>query len=706
MRPAGEIRDRHTLRYFAGISFLLLILLLPSFLMPSVISSELRWAFGQSGGTTSTSGTMNLQQGYYNSTEIYVPATSLVIYLTSSDNSVYTAIMTYQQFSNFTQALPEEPIFHQSGVFNYNALLLPEGAYYLVVYADQGAASITYFYEVDSNLRLQNSTTSVSELFTIPPNSQRSVPIHLETMGAPSIFRLGGISNETLSFSLYDRSNDTVIFSSPQSTITNLIVAQDGRVSLGYNLSLTPDQYTLFITNSHPTPVLTYFQYKIDPQFVNPYLTYLFRTDTSALPTGIASFGVYNYSGKMVPYSINSSTVLGFAKIESISSFNQNVSSPILPDEVTLQLNSILTVQNYDNSTFDYWPQDVLDFFTKSQNVSYVNNVLNVTGDDAYLDNQTIRSQNGFVVSAPDGGYYYGNYLNRTKLHYDLPLAFFLVLNEVLVKSQGVWINMGVKVLQNGTQIVTNSTTTWFDKIFIEDPNAASASYMIRGDSYTPAGARLRIGQFYDAELVFGGGGNGALAHFDSLSADLSLYYFDNRTVAFETFPSVYSFGADTAEATDNLHATFSGSYVSLTTGTPNYDFLANGPNSTLDTVVSRLLNKTSVSSSTTTAAQTTLTRASLQFNTTSTSVTSTTAASSKSSFSLSGGSAGPISPLGLALIAAIPVSAFAVLAIAISARRGNRGTKPRATQSRSCPVCGNRLELGDVFCSNCGSRA
>jgi len=48
--------------------------------------------------------------------------------------------------------------------------------------------------------------------------------------------------------------------------------------------------------------------------------------------------------------------------------------------------------------------------------VQLTNNVLNISGDGAYLTNSSITSPNGVVIETQNGGvtqYYYGNYLNQ-----------------------------------------------------------------------------------------------------------------------------------------------------------------------------------------------------------------------------------------------------------------------------------------------------
>jgi len=334
--------------------------------------------------------------------------------------------------------------------------------------------------------------------------------------------------------------------------------------------------YSLIIGNPHNSPAYVYFEYHIYPEYVNPYL----RLQNGA-PTGLAAYGVLNQSGTPTPYLINTSSILGYANISSILAYNRTAAQQArLPDPymASLQLNLVLGVENSDGSYYVYWPQNVPRFYTDKQLVQLSNNVLNVSGDGAYLTNSSITSPNGVVIEHQNGGvtqYYYGNYLNQPTWSYRLPFAFVLLMNESVVQGQGVLISMGIVVGQNGT-IVANPQPYWFDRIMIHDPAAAAAGFIVSGYRYTPVGAASLLGSYYDAELVFGGGGGGEVTQFQRLSATLGLLYYSPATDNYTAFPSYYSFGADTVEATTDAHVSYLGSgFASVSVGTPDYTYLA-----------------------------------------------------------------------------------------------------------------------------------
>jgi thermopsin len=147
-------------------------------------------------------------------------------------------------------------------------------------------------------------------------------------------------------------------------------------------------------------------------------------------------------------------------------------------------------------------------------------------------------------------------------------------MNESIVQGQGVLISMGFVVLQNGT-VLPNPEPDWFDYIMIHDPSASAAAFVVSGYRYTPVGAASPLRSFYDAELVFGGGGNGEVTQFEQFSATLGLLYCSSAADNYTAFPSYYSFGAYTAEATTDLHVAYLGAgFGSLSVGAPDYVYL------------------------------------------------------------------------------------------------------------------------------------
>jgi Predicted solute binding protein len=288
----------------------------------------------------------------------------------------------------------------------------------------------------------------------------------------------------------------------------------------------------------------------------------------------------------------------------------------------SLQLNSVLAINNDDNSTWILWPQDVLIFLTNESIVIYHDNVFNMTNPTATLTNQSVKGD-GYVEPSPQGGNYYGNYNSSPCFTYSLPFSGYLVMNESVVKGKGVLITFSVIVLENGSSTVLSSQT--FDKVLVVDPNVSSAYFQVNGKEYTPAGPTGLFRSYYDTELVFGGGANGEVTTFENISATLGLFYLQNNE--YVEFPSYYTFGGDTAEATTNVHVTFTPQgYAELSVGKPDLTYVVISSPSTLhiETATSGTVQTTTTQNSTTqTSVTTTTTTTTTQSATSSTTTTS-----------------------------------------------------------------------------------
>jgi thermopsin len=592
--------------------------------------------------------TSTLPVGYYNATAITVAAPSIIGYATNSNVSIYTAFMDQQEFGIFRATGDiTNSIFYQGGPKLYDALLEGAGTYYLVEYAYASPAEIIGLYIVNPNVDLRNSTTSVGELVTIQPGQVFTLPLHIETLGSTTQVDIVGASTRIVQYALLDQTTNTVVFTSPSVTITNFTVYPT--VSIGYNMTLDPGQYVMGITDQSPVAAYVYFSYTLIPAFVNPFLLNF----GSPSPTGIAAYGIYNSSGTITPYRIDTTSIVGYADIRTLQATDNQSGS----HQSSLQENTVLEVNNTDGAVFTYWPQNVLAFDSGASTVTYRNNVLNTTGDGAELTNQTILGTGTTSVDNNHGVIqtYYGNYNSNYTYTYTLPQAWVLYMNETVEQGTGVVISMGVRALDGPTP----EKITWFDRITIVDPNVASADFVVDGREYTPAGADTSIGSFFDAELVFGGGAGGQAATY-SLDASLALFYWDQTM---KPFPSLYTFGDDTAEAAFNIDVSNGNGVATAQSGTPYYGVLTNDFNSSFASLVAGPRSQS--------------------------------AGTSYLGYVAAG-----------ALIAAVLVVAFIMLV----RRRGRGGLVHEATPTVSAPArfcgnCGSALERDAAFCPNCGSQ-
>ncbi|AHC51910.1 thermopsin [Sulfolobus acidocaldarius SUSAZ] len=272
--------------------------------------------------------------------------------------------------------------------------------------------------------------------------------------------------------------------------------------------------------------------------YVNPYLYYT----SPPAPAGIASFGLYNYSGKVTPYVITTNEMLGYANITSLLAYYKKaLRYGVNPYSATLQFNIVLSV-NTSNGVYAYWLQDVGQFQTNKNSLTFIDNVWNLTGSLSTLSSSAITG-NGQVASAGGGQTFY--YDVGPSYTYSFPLSYIYIIN-MSYTSNAVYIWIGYEITQIGH--TKYATVNYYDKITIKQANIISASLMINGNTYTPDGL------YYDAELVWGGGGNGAPTSFNSLNCTLGLYYISNGKIT--PIPSLYTFGSNTAEAAYNVHTT------------------------------------------------------------------------------------------------------------------------------------------------------
>ncbi|MDA4123151.1 MAG: thermopsin family protease [Thaumarchaeota archaeon] len=633
-----------------------ILILSSAFILPVA-----RTAKAQTQSETEQEFVNQLPAGYFNATEVDVTAQggAIVGYATEGNISVESAFMTQQQEAAFAQTGDiTNSIFWQQGAAdtngfgNYDALLAAPGIYYLVVYTPNDPVNITELYIINPNIDLQNSTTNFGVFKMVQPGTTYTTPIHVETLGSSSQFDLLGASTEIVQYTVYDNTTQTAVFTSPSVTFTNFTVYPT--VSTGYNLSLDPGFYLLSVTDESPNPAYVYVEYNIIPAYVNPFILNF----GSPSPTGIAAYGLYNNSGTIQPYKVDSSSIVGYAQVSALSVLDNKSGT----HQASLQLNTVLQVNNTDGALFTYWPQNVLAFLTNESSVTYRNNVLNTTGDNAQLTNQSIVGTGtvGGIVNNGVPQTYYGNYNSNYTYTYTLPQAWVLYMNETVEKGTGILIQMGVRALDGQTP----TRITWFDEITIEDPNVAAADFVVDGRNYTPAGSATLIGSYYDAELVFGGGGGGQAATLLAMKANLALFYLNPSTGNLTAFPSLYTFGDDTAEAVYNAQVTNGDGSAAVGAGTPVYGILTNDFNASLKTLEAQAPSPSGPTSS-----------------------------------SLL---------IGAAILVAIIVIVFAVVLVR---RRGAKAAQvmvPGATPSaypatRFCGNCGAALEADARFCPACG---
>ncbi|WP_162302108.1 thermopsin family protease [Sulfuracidifex tepidarius] len=475
-----------------------------------------------------------LAQGYFEYFKLNLNGSYALIYGVKANSSVTVDIMNADQFMCFNTTGVQREIYQQNSSQVVNGLLVTPGTYYLVVYSPFYPSAFNVYLNWTS-LQFVKSTEVAQEEVTIPSQEYFFTRLHLTTMGSPFTLNLEGLSNESVSYVIW---NSSTVFNSSDVTIT---LGQN--YSFGYNIHLSPGVYYLNITNPHSESALAYFYYKIDPEYVNPYLTSLNRDDS--FPMGLASYGVSN-SSNISTYSLKFNEIAGFFNFSEIKAFNASGYLDNVSDYgASLQMNAVVSL----NGSV-YWPQDVLIFITNESGVFLHDNVFNLSSDNATLTNQSITSPSGFVLGTGHNAYY-GNYNSSIFLSYSLSFAGYMIM-KVENSSSGTLIKFGVLILQNGTY---THEMFWFNNVTIHQ--RGDPYFLVNGTEYTPAGIYSYMGSYYDAELVLAGEANGESTSFTSLHGKLGLFYVvDNKLYS---FPSYYTFGADTGESTNDVYVSYDG---------------------------------------------------------------------------------------------------------------------------------------------------
>jgi len=318
-----------------------------------------------------------------------------------------------------------------------------------------------------------------------------------------------------------------------------------GRVDLGS----AGQYYLVLVENQTLFPAIVTLGYATVP--VSVHVLY----SSPPAPVGVADFGVLNSSGYLIPYSVSAKEVLGQANISALRAYNPLFVSPY---SASLQLNAVLVV-NTTAGTQDYLVQNVAEFLTNESTMKLADNVWNITSPSSFMRGSRI-SGNGTVQTEPwvppwarSAASVY-SYVSASR-KYSLPLSLLL---ETSVSSQD-----GYAVVEFwGT---AGGSGGMYDAVRIAEEGLRSASLLVSGYSMTP------VGNYYDAELVFGGGYGGEATEFTSMRASLSLAYV--LTNGSSSIPrSLYGFGSDTAESAYNLVTTCVQGQPAVEVGTPNLD--------------------------------------------------------------------------------------------------------------------------------------
>ncbi len=378
-------------------------------------------------------------------------------------------------------------------------------------------------------------------------------------------------------------------FNNSNGDVSNSIASYNGTYS-SQTLRVAPGSYQVLVYayGSQANVTVSLTVYPNNP-FVEGYLG-------PPEPTGIASFGLYNVSGIDSPYSVSSTDVIGVASISRIGAYNSTATSVgSNPSGITLQLNSMLLVNEAGGQSQVYWCQNTPDLVTSARQIAMSDNLWNAS-TTGYLSNQSVTSEGGggsVGTYQQDGTTQYYYSYEGSNSTYTLPMQMVLMMNATAEPGTGVLVQFGARLTG-----VSPQTDVWFDNATIHDPSVTSASFFTSGNNTTPDGS------YYDTELVFGGEANGEETQFTQMSSSLGLFYANGSSPTMYAFPSYFGFGLETAESADNLRVAYLGDgEVAVSTGVPAYEYLGTATGSyTLSSVESSLSNASTFTFTSTTS--------------------------------------------------------------------------------------------------------
>ena len=268
------------------------------------------------------------------------------------------------------------------------------------------------------------------------------------------------------------------------------------------------------------------------------------RYSAEPAPMGIGDFGVGKGGNA---YSYNTSEFLGNFSWQTLNL------SQAGDTQFSDQLNVVLQfVQN--GVTYAYWIQDVAFMDSASNDLSFENNIWNMTTNSLCLNNTGVRG-NGTVYSLSGcEGYYAVSPTTQPGASLVMPNpGDFGLLVRAYHTGSGV-----PEVAFEYWDGVTSYYVT-YDNVVWPWATAVSSDtgFLVDGSAYNPGG------WFYDAELTVGGPGNSlATTAQDPTHVTSRLLYWNGHN--FEAPPSVWNFGANTAEAVSNIQSIFASDRAGL----------------------------------------------------------------------------------------------------------------------------------------------
>ncbi len=265
---------------------------------------------------------------------------------------------------------------------------------------------------------------------------------------------------------------------------------------------------------------------------VNPFSSY----SAEPAPMGIADYGL-GYGG--TPYNYSTTSFLGIISLYSLSTMNSTAVDVLGNMTFQLNLNLVFTSSGIQ---YDYWVQNVAYVNTSNNEVSFLDNVWNLSSQHAAVYNSSLIG-NGTLSSAGNFSFYYDLATSSLKGN-NISLTYPTAIQLKMIAARSI---LGLPEVD----FLYNDGWGWivYDNVifqFAKETHASPAFY-VDGSTYNP------FGTYYDAELIMGGPGNGSQTEDVNSSVYMTLNYYNGHN--YQSIQNAYNFGSDTAESIYNVSA-------------------------------------------------------------------------------------------------------------------------------------------------------
>jgi len=258
---------------------------------------------------------------------------------------------------------------------------------------------------------------------------------------------------------------------------------------------------------------------------------------------GLADLGIGSTGG----YEYNTSAFAGTLHLTSFSAYSPGYPSfQEAPDWVTIQLNTVGVNLTYPGETSGtFWFQNVVHL--NSTTLEFEDNIWNFSAPTAGLVVSPFyqHAAGGHI----EAGLFYYDY-DATSYAVGYPLTITLTNQLAIVGGRpAVFFNFSLTE-PSGTHNVS------YDEVIFSGPTSVSAppQFRVDGLQYDPEMSE------YDAELIFGGDGGGANANIQQAAGILTLDYWNAAAERYQSVPSAYDHGVDSAETSTGISAYYLGS--------------------------------------------------------------------------------------------------------------------------------------------------